>query len=87
VTNRETYDPTITAIAIMAAIRESGVELFPKDQRHIQRLYGKPLQILFDQIAAFSNRAGWRQVVVAWHWHTQWKDFAVARRPFLLYPE
>lgn len=93
VTDRSTYDPTLTAIALMSAIegpRESEVwehRIFPRDQRHLQRLYGRPLTILWNQIMGFATVGRAWTVEGEVTWPMQLDQFREARRPFLLYPE
>jgi uncharacterized protein YbbC (DUF1343 family) len=92
VTDRQRYDPTLTAIALMAAIEEPRraevwePRIFIKDQRHIQRLYGRPMSALLNQMMGFATTGSpWYEE--ADRWSTQLAAFREARRPYLLYPE
>lgn len=85
VTDRKAYDPPATAIALLAAIEQSGFKPYPKDLRHLQRLYGKPLPDLARQVELI--RDGSAPAAATGEWSAQRDAFRQARRPYLLYPE
>lgn len=76
VVDRETYDPTRTALALLDAIAATGAPLFTADHRHLQRLIGERL----DSTLFGSNR--WS--TLARDWERQRAAFLERRRPFLL---
>jgi len=93
VTDRNSYDPIVTAIALMAALDQqqkppgSDGAVFPQNRRQLNRLYGQDLKVLALQITAFvegsrasalEGLAGWPKSDSLW---------VIQRRRFLLYPE
>lgn len=93
VTHRENYDPTITAIALLAAISEAPTitgqkaVLMPSEPRHLQRLYGQSLSVLDQQVASLQKGSSIGAVRGNATWPAQVNEFRIRRRPFLLYPE
>jgi uncharacterized protein YbbC (DUF1343 family) len=87
VTDRGRYDPTGTAIALLAAIHESGMDPYPKDLKHLQRLYGRPLPNLAVQVESIREGSTPAATAAVAGWSKQLDAFRAARRPFLLYPE
>jgi uncharacterized protein YbbC (DUF1343 family) len=93
VVDRENYDPTITAIALLAAISDAPTITgqkaapIPPDPRHLQRLYGQPLPELYRQIAQLQEGSSIGAVRGQAGWPAQVNEFRIRERPFLLYPE
>jgi uncharacterized protein YbbC (DUF1343 family) len=93
VTNRDDYDPTITAIALLAAIADAPTITggtpapIPGDSRHLQRLYGQPLTVLEQQLEALQRGSSIGATRGNANWPAQVNEFRIRRRPFLLYPE
>jgi len=80
VTDRNAYDPTVTAVHLLAAVRSVHPEAFGWIPQHFDRLAGGPG--LRERISAGADPAG----IVA-GWAAELERFRVRRRPFLLYPE
>jgi uncharacterized protein YbbC (DUF1343 family) len=93
VTQRSDYDPTITAIALLAAISESPTTSgqkstpLPPETRHLQRLYGQPLAVLFQQVSLLQEGSSIGAARGQAGWPAQVNQFRLRSRPFLLYPE
>ncbi len=93
VTDRQAYDPTTTALALLAAIEAAPTlsggraEVLPAETPHLQRLYGRPLTTLRRQLEILQAGGGIAAVEQAGAWAGQQQEFRVRRRPFLLYPE
>ena len=78
VTDRDAYDPTRTAVALIAAIRASAPEHFEFLMRHFDRLSGT------DQLR-LGLEAGRSVEQLVGEWPKQQSDFARRIAPFLLY--
>jgi uncharacterized protein YbbC (DUF1343 family) len=79
-TNRSVYDPTVTAVHLLAALRQTHPEAFAFRPAQFDRLAGGPdLRTALEQgesVSAISAR-----------WREELKRFRDRRREFLLYPE
>ena len=80
VTDRNAYDPTVTAVHLLAAVRAVHPAAFGWIPKHFDRLAGGPG--LRERISAGADPAA----IVA-GWAAELERFRVRRRPFLLYPE
>jgi uncharacterized protein YbbC (DUF1343 family) len=76
VTDRKSYDPTVTALHLLQAVSRSGGPLFPADHRHYQRLLAEPVG---DSLYASGN---W--TTLAAQWAEAQARFLERRKPFLL---
>ena len=79
-TNRDVYDPTATAVHLLAAVRAVHPDRFEWIAKHFDRLAGGP--ILREQLQSGTDPAA---IVRAWA--AELERFKLRRRPFLLYPE
>jgi uncharacterized protein YbbC (DUF1343 family)/cyclophilin family peptidyl-prolyl cis-trans isomerase len=80
VTDRAAYDPTRTAVALIAAIRASPRSQFTFLERHFDRLAGT------DQLR-LGLEAGRSVEQLVGDWKRQRDDFSRRIAPFLIYPE
>jgi uncharacterized protein YbbC (DUF1343 family) len=80
VTDRERYDPTATAVHLLAAVRTANASQFAWIPKHFDRLAGGPT--LREQLEAGRDPAA---IVEAWT--PEIRRFLDRRRPFLLYPD
>ncbi len=80
VTDRDLYDPTATAVHLLAAIRGVHPDRFEWIPRHFDRLAGG--SGLRDQL-----EAGIAPAAIVGGWTAELARFRERRRPFLLYPE
>jgi uncharacterized protein YbbC (DUF1343 family) len=80
VTDRDAYDPTATAVQLLAAVRAVHPEAFGWIPKQFDRLAGGPE--LRERISEGTDPAA-----IAAGWGAQLKRFRERRRPFLLYPE
>jgi uncharacterized protein YbbC (DUF1343 family) len=80
VTDRTTYDPTATAVHLLAAVRAAHPEAFGWIPNHFDRLAGGP--DLRERISSGADPAA----IVA-GWAAELERFRERRQPFLLYPE
>ena len=80
VTDRARYDPTATAVALLAAVRAAHGDQFGWIPKHFDRLAGGPT--LREQLEAGTSAAA----IVA-GWGDGLRAFQGRRRAFLLYPE
>jgi len=86
VTDRERYDPTLTALALLDAIEAttSAVSL-PPGSRHLRRLYGGGgVDRLLAGAGPGAGAGRWREL--AEDWGAARLDFEARRIPYLLYP-
>lgn len=87
VTDRDRYDPALTAVRLLAAVArqaraDAGHSLFPPMPRHFERLLGQP----FPKFSARLERdSGWKDL--EGEWIREQSEFRARRRRFLLYPE
>jgi uncharacterized protein YbbC (DUF1343 family) len=80
VTDRATYDPTITAVQLLAAVRGAHHDRFAWIPAQFDRLAGGPaLRLAID--------AGEDPAAIARSWGPALRQFRERRRPVLLYPE
>lgn len=79
-TDRDQYDPTATAVHLLAAVRAASGSHFGWISRHFDRLAGGPA--LREALDANADPA----TIVA-GWAADIRHFLDRRRPFLLYPE
>jgi uncharacterized protein YbbC (DUF1343 family) len=79
ITNRATYDPTLTAIHLLSAIRETHSTAFAFRPAQFDRLAGPDLRRQIEQGVSLSR--------IAARWRAELARFREYRRPFLLYPE
>jgi len=79
-TDRRTYDPTVTAVHVLAALRETHPAEFAFRPAQFDRLAGGP-----DLRTAIER--GEPVPAIAARWRDELKRFQDRRRPFLLYPE
>jgi uncharacterized protein YbbC (DUF1343 family) len=79
-TDRATYDPTATAVHLLAAVRAVHGDRFGWIPKHFDRLAGGA--VLRAQI-----EAGTAPAAVVQGWAGELKRFEARRRPFLLYPD
>jgi uncharacterized protein YbbC (DUF1343 family) len=79
-TDREHYDPTATAVYLLAAVRAASGERFAWIPKHFDRLAGGPA------LREAIDRGGDPAAIVT-GWSTDLQRFLDRRRPFLLYPE
>lgn len=80
VTDRGAYDPTATAVHLLAAVRAVQPDRFEWIAKHFDRLAGGPR--LRAQLEAGTGAAA----IVA-GWESELRAFRERRRPFLIYPE
>lgn len=80
VTDRAVYDPAVTAVYLLTAVRASSGGRFGWIEKQIDRLSGGPglRRALDADTGAAEIVAGWRNSL---------RQFRERRRPFLLYPE
>jgi beta-N-acetylhexosaminidase len=79
-TDRGTYDPTLTAVHLLAALRQTHREAFAFRPGQFDRLAGGPdLRTAIDRGESVST--------IAVRWREELKRFRDGRRDFLLYPE
>ena len=79
-TDRDQYDPTATAVHLLAAVRASSGGQFGWIPKHFDRLAGGPtLRTALD--------AGTDPATIVAGWAADIRRFLNRRRPFLLYPE
>jgi hypothetical protein len=76
VVDRQRYDPTRTAMAMLAAVAGTGAPLFTADHRHFQRLVAQPLD---DELFRTGQ---WTRMTTGWD--AARAAFLERRRPFLL---
>jgi len=79
-TDRDTYDPTVTAVHLLAALRQTHPTAFSFRPGQFDRLAGGP------ELRAAIQR-GESVVAIAAGWREELKRFRQRRRAFLLYPE
>lgn len=79
-TDRGAYDPTVTAVHLLAALRQAHPAAFAFRPGQFDRLAGGP------ELRAAIER-GEPVSAVAARWREELKRFRERRRPFLLYPE
>lgn len=79
-TNRATYDPTVTAVHLLAALRQTHPAEFAFRPAQFDRLAGGS-----DLRSAIERRES--VASIAARWQQELKRFQERRRPFLLYPE
>jgi len=80
VTDRGTYDPTATAVHLLAAVRAVQPDRFEWIATHFDRLAGGPR--LRAQL-----EAGTAAAAIVAGWESELRAFRERRRPFLIYPE
>jgi uncharacterized protein YbbC (DUF1343 family) len=80
VTDRNAYDPTATAVHLLAAVRAVHADRFGWIPKHFDRLAGGA--VLREQI-----ETGMAANAIVRGWDAGLKRFKERRRPFLLYPE
>ena len=80
VTDRGAYDPTATAVHLLAAVRSVHPERFGWNAKHFDRLAGGPA--LREQLEAGTDPAA-----IVTGWRPGLERFKARRRAFLLYPE
>jgi len=80
VTDRGAYDPTATAVHLLAAVRAVQPDRFEWIATHFDRLAGGPR--LRAQL-----EAGTAAAVIVAVWESELRAFRERRRPFLIYPE
>jgi len=79
-TDRGAYDPTVTAVHLLAALRQIHPATFAFRPAQFDRLAGGPeLRVAIERGEPVS--------AVAARWREELKRFRERRRPFLLYPE
>ena len=79
-TDRAAYDPTVTAIELLAALKQAHPAAFAFRPGQFDRLAGGPeLRVAIDRGEPVS--------AIASRWREELKRFRDWRRPFLLYPE
>ncbi|HET9726199.1 MAG TPA: DUF1343 domain-containing protein, partial [Gemmatimonadales bacterium] len=79
-TDRDHYDPTVTAVHLLAAVRAAAGDHFGWIPEHFDRLAGGPtLREALD--------AGTDPAAIVAGWAGEMRHFLDRRRPFLLYPE
>jgi uncharacterized protein YbbC (DUF1343 family) len=82
VTDRATYDPTLTALQLFSAVSDgSAGQVFPMALRQLARLFGADPEIL----THLEGSAGASRLALEWRHQAQ--GFLLRRRPYLLYPE
>jgi uncharacterized protein YbbC (DUF1343 family) len=79
-TNRSTYDPTVTAVHLLAALRTVHPTAFAFRPAQFDRLAGGP-----DLRGAMER--GEKPAAIAKEWREELARFKQRRHPFLLYPE
>jgi uncharacterized protein YbbC (DUF1343 family) len=79
-TNRSTYDPTVTAVHLLAALRTVHPTAFALRPAQFDRLAGGP-----DLRGAMER--GENPAAIAKEWREELARFKQRRHPFLLYPE
>ena len=79
-TDRSAYDPTATAVHLLAAVRAVHADRFGWIPKHFDRLAGGP--VLREQI-----EAGTAPEAIVAGWEAELERFRERRRAFLLYPE
>ena len=79
-TNRATYDPTVTAVHLLAALRQTHPAEFAFRPAQFDRLAGGS-----DLRSAIERRESVPSIAA--RWQEELKRFQERRRPFLLYPE
>jgi uncharacterized protein YbbC (DUF1343 family) len=79
-TDRDRYDPTVTAVHVLAALRQSHPTAFAFRPGQFDRLAGGP------ELRAAIDR-GQPVSAIAARWREELKRFRERRRAFLLYPE
>jgi len=80
VTDRDAYDPTRTAVQLLAAVRAVQADRFQWIAKQFDRLAGGPR--LREQLEAGTDPAA-----IAAGWDSELRAFRQRRRPFLIYPE
>jgi uncharacterized protein YbbC (DUF1343 family) len=80
VTNRDTYDPTLTAVSMLSALRATHSTTFTFRPAQFDRLAGGP------ELRTALER-GDAPTTIAVRWREQQARFSLRRRPFLLYTE
>jgi Uncharacterized protein conserved in bacteria len=80
VTDRNAYDPTATAVHLLAAVRAVQPDRFEWIATHFDRLAGGP------QLRA-QLEAGTGAAAIVAGWEPELRAFRERRRPFLIYPE
>jgi uncharacterized protein YbbC (DUF1343 family) len=80
VTDRDAYDPTATAVYLLAAVRAAHSDRFGWIAKHFDRLAGGPA--LRERLEAGADPAA-----IVRSWVPGLERFKARRRPFLLYPE
>lgn len=81
VTDRSTYDPTLTALVLMAAVHAD-----LKDVRHLARLFGGPVESL-ERLLRSGQAGAAERLAGPPDWSAARARYLERRRPFLLYPE
>lgn len=76
VVDRQRYDPTRAALALLQAIAATGAPLFTGDHRHFQRLLAQPVD------SGLYVRGDW--TAIAGSWDRERAAFLERRKPFLL---
>jgi uncharacterized protein YbbC (DUF1343 family) len=86
VTDRDRYDPTLTALALLDAIEATApVPMLLPGSRHLIRLYGgRELERLVGGSESRAGTGNWR--ALARNWGTDREAFLARRTPCLLYP-
>jgi len=79
-TDRRRYDPTATAVTLLAAVRAASPEAFRWIPAHFDRLAGGPQ--LREQLDL-----GIAPAAIVAGWTAELRRFRERRRPFLMYPE
>ena len=79
-TDRKRYDPTATAVYLLAAVRAASGHHFGWIPKHFDRLAGGPT-------LRESLEAGTEPATIVAGWAADIQRFLERRRPFLLYPE
>ena len=80
VTDRATYDPTVTAVHLLSVIRRAHPDRFGWIPKHFDRLAGGA--VLREQL----ERAVQPEEIVR-AWRSELEQFRIRRRPALVYPE
>ena len=86
VVNRDRYDPTRVALALLDAIEATApMDILVSDARHLRRLYGgTDLDRLLDTPRRHAGLRGWQGLAEGWG--PGLEDFRARRDSFLLYP-